>query len=370
MAGPTSPGSGLPEPVATLRHVSGHCPIYVGAGLVRRLEEVCARHLPGRRVAVISDDRVAAAVPLPGEAPVFTFPAGEGSKTRETWAAVTDGLIAGGFGRDSAVLAIGGGVVGDLAGFVAATYHRGIPFVQVPTSLLAMLDASIGGKTGVDTAAGKNLIGAFHQPAAVVTDPTLLATLPEAEFRTGLAEAIKHGAILDAVHLAWLAAAAEPILGRDLGTVDAMVRRSVVLKSEVVQYDEAERGRRTILNAGHTVAHPLEVATGFRLSHGEAVAIGLVVESALGERLGVTEPGTAAELARIAARFRLPTALPRDLAAETLLAVMRRDKKNRGGGLRLALLARIGQMAGSDASGWTVAVAEEAVRGALGAAAR
>jgi len=308
---------------------------------------------------------VARALTIPLDVPVLTFPAGEASKTRETWAHLTDQLLQRGFGRDTALVALGGGVTGDLAGFVAATFLRGVPFLQVPTTLLAMLDASVGGKTGVDTPAGKNLVGAFHQPAAVVMDPAVLATVPEADLRAGLAEAVKHAAILDAVHFGWLGGAAGPLLARDLGAIEMLIRRSVAIKVEIVQRDETEKGRRAVLNAGHSVAHALEVATGYRISHGEAVAIGLVVEASLGEELGVTEPGTAAVLAALLQQFHLPTGIPADTSPDALLDAMRADKKNRSGAIRLALLARIGTPAGDETKGWTTAVGEEEIRLAI-----
>ena len=308
---------------------------------------------------------MARALTIPLDVPVLTFPAGEASKTRETWAHLTDQLLQRGFGRDTALVALGGGVTGDLAGFVAATFLRGVPFLQVPTTLLAMLDASVGGKTGVDTPAGKNLVGAFHQPAAVVMDPAVLATVPEADLRAGLAEAVKHAAILDAVHFGWLGGAAGPLLARDLGAIEMLIRRSVAIKVEIVQRDETEKGRRAVLNAGHSVAHALEVATGYRISHGEAVAIGLVVEASLGEELGVTESGTAAVLAALLQQFHLPTGIPADTSPDALLDAMRADKKNRSGAIRLALLARIGTPAGDETKGWTTAVGEEEIRLAI-----
>ncbi|HEX9895181.1 MAG TPA: 3-dehydroquinate synthase [Gemmatimonadales bacterium] len=334
-------------------------------GLLAHLPDIAARHVSGRRLVIIADDQVARALTIPLDVPVLTFPAGEASKTRETWAHLTDQLLQRGFGRDTALVALGGGVTGDLAGFVAATFLRGVPFLQVPTTLLAMLDASVGGKTGVDTPAGKNLVGAFHQPAAVVMDPAVLATVPEADLRAGLAEAVKHAAILDAVHFGWLGGAAGPLLARDLGAIEMLIRRSVAIKVEIVQRDETEKGRRAVLNAGHSVAHALEVATGYRISHGEAVAIGLVVEASLGEELGVTEPGTAAVLAALLQQFHLPTGIPADTSPDALLDAMRADKKNRSGAIRLALLARIGTPAGDETKGWTTAVGEEEIRLAI-----
>ncbi len=296
---------------------------------------------------------------------MLTFPAGEPSKTRDTWSRLTDALLDQGFGRDSGIVSVGGGVTGDLAGFVAATFLRGVPWLQVPTTLLAMVDAAVGGKTGVDTPGGKNLVGAFHQPAAILMDPTVLATLPATELRNGLAEAVKHAAILDAVHFAWLGGAMRTVLARDPRAIQSLLKRNVTLKAEVVQRDEQEQGRRAILNAGHTIGHALESASGFSLSHGEGVAIGLIVEAQIGERLGVTERGTVGEISSLLESMELPVRVPRGLAPDAIMAAVRNDKKNRMSAVRLVLLARVGVVHGSDRGGWTVAVPEALLRDVL-----
>ena len=349
----------------TVRHAAGTCPIYIGAGLLRALPALVERHLPGCRLAVIADHRVASCVSVPIDAPVLTFPAGEPSKNRETWSRLTDELLARQFGRDSAVIALGGGVTGDLAGFVAATYLRGVPVLQVPTSLLAMLDASVGGKTGVDTPAGKNLVGAFHQPVAVLVDPGVLATLPDADLRAGLAEAVKHALIADATHFAWLEGASRAILARDPATLEELLRHSIAIKVTAVEADESDRGRRAVLNAGHTIAHALEAATDYVMRHGEAVAIGLVVEARLGERAGFTAPGTSPTLVAALERFGLPTRVPAEVTTDRLIAGIGSDKKHRAGTLRFSFPARIGAMAGDDAAGWTQAASEAAIRAAI-----
>jgi 3-dehydroquinate synthase len=348
-----------------IRHAAGTCPVYLGAGLLRALPALVEEHLPNRRLAVIADHNVASCITAPIDAPVLTFPAGEPSKTRETWSRLTDQLLARHFGRDSAIIALGGGVTGDLAGFVAATYLRGVPVLQVPTSLLAMLDASVGGKTGVDTPAGKNLVGAFHQPVAVVVDPGVLATLPEADLRAGLAEAVKHALIADATHFAWLDGASQAILTRDLATLEELLRHSIAIKVAAVEADESDRGRRAVLNAGHTIAHALEAATGYAMRHGEAVAIGLVVEARLGEGAGFTAPGTAQMLAAALERFGLPTRVPAHVTTDMLFAGIGSDKKNQAGALRFSFPARIGAMAGDDAAGWTQPASEQAIRSAI-----
>src|SRR5690606_4159708 len=198
-----------------------------------------------------------------------------------------------GFGRDCCVIALGGGVAGDIAGFVAATYMRGVPFVQLPTTLLAMIDASVGGKTGVDTAAGKNLVGAFHAPRIVIIDPLTLRTLPETELRSGLAEAVKHGAILDAAYFDWIADHVDDLLARDHAALEYLIARSVDLKANVVSEDPLESDRRAILNFGHTVGHALERCTNYRLPHGFAVSAGMCAEAALGQAAGFTNRGAA-----------------------------------------------------------------------------
>lgn len=349
------------RPAFTLPHAAGACPIHLGRGALAHLPALLGAHLPGRRAVVIADARVAAHVPVPLEAPCLTFPPGEASKTRDAWADLTDRLLAMGLGRDGAVVALGGGVTGDLAGFVAATYLRGIPVVQVPTSLLAMVDAAIGGKTGVDVPAGKNLVGAFHPPAFVLIDPAVLASLPPREFRGGLAEVVKHALVADPDHFAWLEANPASLMAAEPATVDHLVDASVGIKVAVVAADERETGRRAILNAGHTVAHALEHATGYALHHGEAVAIGLVVETRLGEHLGHTAAGTSTRVAALLSALELPTALPAGLAADALLDAMRHDKKNRGGSLHVSLPRGIGEAPAP----WTTAVTPAQVRAAL-----
>ncbi len=351
-----------PGPVV-IGHALGSYPVYVEPGALGRLPELVTRHVPGRRLALLTDSNVRPlparwGVPLPALEAELVVPAGEASKSRARWSELSDALLARGLGRDSALILLGGGVVGDLGGFVAATYLRGIPHVQVPTSLLAMLDASVGGKTGVDTSHGKNLIGAFHPPVAVIADPRVLSTLPEREFRSGLAEAVKHGLIADRDYFDWIAASVDAIGARDAETLARLVRRSVEIKAAVVSDDERETGRRAILNAGHTIAHALEQASGYALAHGEAVAIGLVTECRLAESIGLAEPKLAAAVAGLLARLDLPTALP-GFSPSRLLEAMATDKKNRGSRIRFALPVSIGVMAPGE--GWTVAVLEPAI---------
>ena len=284
------------------------------------------------------------------------------------WVRLTDQMLGKGYVRDSAVIALGGGVVGDLAGFVAATFMRGIPVVQVPTTLVAMVDASIGGKTAVDTFAGKNLVGAFHPPAAVLIDPQLLATLPLRELRAGFAEIIKHGVIADEPYLFQVANSASDLLSNGGSMSDMMVSlivRSVEIKAEIVSRDEREEGLRKVLNFGHTIGHAVEMASGYSLLHGEAVAIGMALESRLAERIGLAQTGTAATVIRTLQAAGLPTDLPKDFGPEAVIEAMRSDKKGRSGKMMFALPLRIGAMAGED-TGWTVPVGDDQLREVLG----
>jgi len=332
---------------------AGRYEVLVGPGLLDRLGALVAARRADHAFtyAIISDSDVAplyaerARAALAGGAArteLFVVPAGEASKSRREWALITDAMLARGLGRDTTVVALGGGMVCDLAGFVAATYARGVPIVHVPTSLLAMVDASIGGKTGVDTPAGKNLVGAFHWPAVVVIDPNVLGTLPISEWRAGFAEVIKHGAIASAVAFRRAEALAASLPNVSPEQLETLIAESVRIKAEIVARDEREGGLRRSLNVGHTLAHAIEQATRFRVAHGEAVAIGLVLEAALGERLGVTARGTADELRAALAAAGLPVACPRDVSAADVLSATRSDKKARDGQVEYALLAGIG----------------------------
>ena len=329
---------------------------------------------PAHRYAIITDSNVGplyaknlAAQLGSGAADILTIPAGETNKTREVWGRLTDEMFAKGYGRDSVVIALGGGVVGDLAGFVAATFMRGIPVIQLPTTLLAMIDASIGGKTAVDTPAGKNLVGAFHAPAAVLIDPQLLATLPLRELRAGFAEVLKHGVIADGPYLNDVAKRAPELLAAGGSKGDSMfslIVRSVEIKADIVSRDEREEGLRQILNFGHTVGHAVELVSGYTLLHGEAVAIGMALESELAEQIGLAQTGTAATVNRALQSAGLPTTLPPGSDGDAVIEAMRSDKKGRSGRTRFALPLRIGAMAGAD-TGWTVSVSDDQLREVL-----
>lgn len=344
--------------------------VLIARGALAELGRIAAASARAHRYAIISDESVA---PLyagrvrsavgEGRTRLYTVPVGEEQKTRATWASLTDAMLADGFGRDSAIIALGGGVIGDLAGFVAATYMRGVPFIQVPTTLLAMIDASIGGKTGVDTPAGKNLVGAFHQPAAVVADPDVLRTLPADHLRAGLAEAIKHGVIADASYFTDVVESAPEIVTGNRSAAAALERvvvRSVAIKADVVKRDEREGGIRKTLNFGHTLGHAIELRSDYKMLHGEAVAVGMVLESRVAERLGIAEPGTSERLRAAIERTGLPSARPPNQTPDEILSATRGDKKARSGVVEYSLPARIGAMAGAD-QGWGVPVADDIV---------
>ena len=335
---------------------------------------IVSEFAPAYRYAVVTDSNVgplygsAAVASFPrGSAELFTVPAGEANKTRDTWSWLTDELLGRGLGRDTTVVALGGGVVGDLAGFVAATFMRGVPVVQVPTTLLAMIDASIGGKTGVDTSSGKNLVGAFHNPAVVVSDPQTLGTLPLTTLRTGFAEAIKHGAIADSGYFEFVKQGLPLLLapgGIAGDLISRVIVRSIEIKAEIVRADERESGLRKVLNFGHTVGHALEALSEYDLAHGEAVAIGMALESAIAERAGFADAGTSAAIRGALSAAGLPADRPQAISGEQILDAMRVDKKSRGGRVEFALPRRIGAMAGSS-TGWAVAVDEDIVREVL-----
>ena len=347
--------------------------VSVASGSIDSVGEVARQAAPAHRYAIITDEhvgphyaeRVARSFGSQVRPLVIAIPAGEREKTRDRWSGVTDQLIDAGLGRDSAIIALGGGVIGDLAGFVAATFMRGIPFVQVPTSLLAMIDASVGGKTGVDTPAGKNLVGAFHQPSAVIVDPDTLATLPIAHWRAGLAEAIKHGVIADAEYLTTIERALPGLAENPAaGEMHDLIGRSIEIKAGVVERDERESGLRKILNFGHTLGHAIEQLSGYSILHGEAVAIGMALEARLGERAGLTEEGTARRIEGCLRSAGLPTGRPRGMHSADIIAATRGDKKTRQGNVEYVLPVRIGEMAG-EASNYGISLDDAMVASIL-----
>lgn len=330
--------------------------VRIAAGLRDQFASQIVAAAPAYRYAVISDvnvaphyaDALVESLRAHGRASLHVVPAGEQHKTRATWARLTDDLLADGCGRDTTVVALGGGVVGDLAGFVAATFMRGIPVVQCPTTLLAMIDASVGGKTGVDTASGKNLVGSFHPPAAVLADVETTRTLPLAHRRAGLAEAIKHGAIADSAYFRALHDACAAILDGDPSATLDVVERSVQIKAAIVRDDPRERGKRKTLNFGHTLGHAIEHASGYTLLHGECVAIGMVLESRIAERMGIAQQGTAEAIAAALTQAGLPVDRPAYLVPPAVLSATRLDKKAQAGAVEYALPRRIGMMFDGD----------------------
>jgi 3-dehydroquinate synthase len=344
--------------------------VHVAPGALERLGGACRREAPAHRYAVVADATVAGLYGEPAlaaledaglAADLHTFPPGEASKSRERWARLTDDLLGEGHGRDSAVVALGGGVTGDLAGFVAATYLRGVPVVQVPTTLLAMLDSSVGGKTAVDVPAGKNLVGAFHHPALVVIDPEVLSTLPARQVTAGLAEAVKTAAVADGGLAAWMEERALSLVGGEPEALTELVRRCVAIKARVVEEDPEEAGPRQILNFGHTVAHALEARAGWGLLHGHAVAAGMRAEARLGEALEVTEPGTARRLADLLEACGHRERHESGIAPGELLRAAGSDKKAREGEVRFVLLERVGRVARGPGGAWTHALPLEGV---------
>ena len=343
-------------------------PIHIGSGLISSTQ-LYAPHLAGGRVAIVTNTVVAplylkAVKQAAGAVAEIVLPDGERTKSWETLGRVFDALLEARCGRDTLIVALGGGVIGDLAGFAAAVYQRGVRFIQVPTTLLAQVDSSVGGKTAINHALGKNLIGAFHQPRAVISDVATLDTLPERELRSGLAEVIKHGLALDAAFFAWLESNVEKLLHKDRAALVHAVRRSCELKARIVAGDERESGARALLNFGHTFGHAIEVGTGYGTwLHGEAVAAGMVMAAELSLLMGHLKQNEVSRVRELLKRAGLPIAGPA-LAPERLLELMALDKKAAKGRTRFVVLETIGSASlRSD-------VDEKAVRAAIVAAAR
>lgn len=313
---------------------------------------IAALREPGRCVLVSNDrvgplyaERTLASLEAGGWTPDYLeLPDGEHNKTSETWLGVVQGLLDLGVERNTPVLALGGGVTGDIVGFAAAATLRGLPFVQVPTSLLAMVDSSVGGKTGVNTTHGKNLLGAFHQPFCVHVDVDTLATLDDDELRCGLGEVVKHAVLADPEFFAWLEAHGGRLLGRDPEALRHAIATCCRIKSEVVASDEREAGRRALLNLGHTIGHGIERVVGYgSLRHGEAVGIGMVAEAWLAVERGEAEAELPRRIARLLASLGLPTACPK-LDPQELLAATRMDKKRSRGRIKVTVPRRLGDV--------------------------
>ena len=325
--------------------------IVVASGALQSVGERLRELRLGSRAALVSDGAImrlyGKTVVASLESAGFTVttidvPEGEAAKTLTVAEHCWDQLLTAGLDRTSTVLALGGGAVGDVAGFAAATYMRGINFIQLPTTVLAQVDASIGGKTAIDHPLGKNMIGAFHQPRLVVVDPAVARTLPEREFRSGLAEIVKHGIVLDADYFAELERDLAPLAARDLGVLERIIGGSCRLKASVVERDEREAELRHVLNYGHTIGHALEAATGYtRYAHGEAVSLGIVAEARLARRLGIADDETTTRQERMLETLGLPVRAP-SIDVEPIVSAMARDKKAKDGRVPFVLAPRIG----------------------------
>lgn len=351
--------------------------IEIGHGLTGRLVEDLSDGLVGgiRRFAVITDTTVA---PLYAEpvvrmlkeqgygADLFVFPAGEKSKTRETKAAIEDAMLEKGYRRDCCVIAVGGGVVTDLAGFVAGTYGRGVPFINYATTLLAAADASVGGKTAVDTPLATNLIGLFNQPEKVYLDLDTWQTLPGREISSGMAETIKHACLADADFFYYLEEHIDEIMALDPTACEYMAQKNCQIKYHVVMKDERESGLREVLNLGHTVGRAIETVSGYRLLHGEAVAIGLTAAARLSQDMGYLNEADVERIIRLLERAGLPTAIPEYIDREALVKKLYTDKKVRNGKLRFVVQSKIGEIASFGDNIYAVPVSEETARRIIG----
>ena len=310
--------------------------------------DICA----GKRVMIVTDDHVAPLyaealkerlLPLSASVSCHVLPAGERHKTLDEVRRLYGALIPARFDRNDLILALGGGVIGDLAGFAAATYLRGIRFIQIPTTLLSMTDSSIGGKTGVDFDGYKNMVGAFHMPALVYIHPDVLKTLPDRELSSGMAEVIKHGLIRDAAYAEETAKRRDEVFARDHASLTALIRRSCEIKASVVEADPYEKGERALLNFGHTIGHAIEKAYGFRMLHGECVSLGCVAAARISLRRGLIGEEDFALIRELFSAYRLPVSAKDLPPTEEILALTLSDKKMYAGQIRFVLLKRIGE---------------------------
>ena len=323
-------------------------PIFIGDDLLGR-PDLWGQHVPARDILVVSNatvaplylDRLSAGL-RPRRVVEVVLPDGEAHKTLANVARILDVLVANRFARDGTVVALGGGVVGDMAGFAAACYQRGVSYVQVPTTLLSQVDSSVGGKTGVNHPGGKNLIGAFHQPIVVLADTRTLTTLPARELRAGLAEVIKYGLICDAAFFAWLEAHMDELLAGDPAALAYVIQRSCSIKAEIVGRDEREQGDRALLNLGHTFGHAIESATGYtQFLHGEGVGAGLLIAASMSRECGLLSADDVTRVRNLVARTGLPTHID-TVSPQAALEHMRIDKKVQRGRIRLILMRKIG----------------------------
>ncbi len=347
----------MTETVVTVGLGERSYPIRISSGLLDKIGTDLQERRIGAKYGVISDDRVAAlygnrfiqSLTTAGiQAELITFPAGESSKHLQTIATLSSELAQRGFDRKDALIALGGGVTGDITGFLASIYLRGIPFVQVPTTLLSQVDSSVGGKTGVDIPEGKNLVGTFYQPKAVYIDLDVLQTLPQDELRGGLAEVIKYGVINDAEFFAFLEQNQEAIFALQQDVLTKLIARCCEIKAWVVEQDEREGGLRRILNFGHTIGHAVEAASEFRLIHGYAVAIGMVTAAKLAVRSGCLAMEAEERICSLIAAYGLPVSIPSELDRKIIKTYLRNDKKTVGGRIFYILPERIGSVQVTD----------------------
>ncbi|MBS0358190.1 MAG: 3-dehydroquinate synthase [Proteobacteria bacterium] len=328
---------------------SRNYPIYIGNNLLIN-SELLSKHIVGKQVFIVSNSTVASyyldtllATCQGYKTDFILLPDGEQYKTLTVLNRVFDQLLLNHHHRDTTILALGGGVIGDMAGFAAACYQRGVPFIQIPTTLLAQVDASVGGKTAVNHRLGKNMIGAFYQPKAVVIDLNTLKTLPEREFRAGLSEVVKYGLIQDANFFNWMEQSAEAILQKEMEPLAWMVQRCCEIKSNIVAEDETEKGIRALLNLGHTFAHAIESVTHYqRYLHGEAVSIGLCLAANLSYQMQSLSASDCERIKQLLLKLGLPVSIPADLYKKQIITAMGLDKKNIGGQRRFILLNQIG----------------------------
>lgn len=325
-------------------------PIYIGVGNLGK-SDLLTQHIKSRQVIVVTNETIA---PLYLEKvkshlqqyqlEVVILPDGEQYKTLTIMETIFEALLVGKFSRNTTLIALGGGVIGDISGFAAACYQRGIPFIQIPTTLLAQVDSSVGGKTGVNHALGKNMIGAFYQPQCVIIDVNVLNTLDDRQLAAGVAEVIKYGLIQDAGFFAWIEANIEKVLARDQASLIYIIEQSCQNKAEIVAADEKESGIRAILNLGHTFGHAIETGVGYgTYLHGEAVAIGTCQAADLSRRLGWLNEADVKRIIALFAKAGLPTEPPGELLAQDFIDLMAVDKKNVDGDIRLILLKKIGE---------------------------
>lgn len=340
-----------PQPTQTVQVELGtrSYPIHIGPGVRHLLDKLGLSHTQARRIVIVVDDHVAklhlgALLVEFDPAPlVLKVPPGEGSKSLALASHLYNALADAQIERRDLIVTFGGGVVGDLGGFVAATWLRGIDFVQVPTTLEAAVDASVGGKTGLNHPAGKNLIGAFHQPVAVILDTDFLATLPQRDFVSGLGESVKHAVIRDPALFAWHETQADAILARQPDVLVELIARNCQIKADIVGRDEREQNLRAMLNYGHTVGHAVEHLLGYELRHGECVALGMIAANELACARGRLDRRTADRIVALLARLDLPTHLPKPVDPQAIARSCRSDKKVTAGAVNFVLAAALGQ---------------------------